>query len=293
MFRKILVPLDGSPFAEQALPWALSLVHRTEATLDLVRVHVLYAMKDTACAWIPYDLEVEEDSRMQDRIYLNATARYVGALTRTPITSAVVEGFAEEAIAQRAEDIGADLIVMTTHGRRGAPRFFLGSVADELIRLGPAPVLLVRAGETAPGLVPEPAVANVIISLDGSALSEHALEPGLDMARALEAKCTLVRVVKPGAAGTSPAETRAQAATYLQQVAGRFKEPGLTLDARVLVAPQPAEAILDEAGKHADSLIALATHGRGGLRRVVMGSVADQVVRGASMPVMVCLPRRV
>ena len=171
-------------------------------------------------------------------------------------------------------------------------RLGLGSVADELIRRAPMPVLLVRPGEKAPGIIPEPVLDNILIPLDGSALAEQVLEPALDLARLMEARCSLLRVVEsrssPAKHAGGPPERQAEA--YLERVAARLREQGLQVRTRVVVARHVAEAILEEAEAQASNLIALATHGRGGLKRLLLGSVADKLIRAAASPVLVYRP---
>jgi nucleotide-binding universal stress UspA family protein len=180
---------------------------------------------------------------------------------------------------------------MATHGRGPLSRFWLGSVADELIRRTPVLVLLVRPGEKVPGMIPEVVLGNILIPLDGSALAEQVLEPALELARLMEARCTLLRVVEscssPADRGSDGPPERAPAETYLNRVAGRLREKGLRIRTRVVVARHAAEAILEEAEAQASNLIALATHGRGGFKRMLLGSVADKVLRGASTLVLV------
>jgi len=120
------------------------------------------------------------------------------------------------------------------------------------------------------------------------------LEPALDLARLMEARCSLLRVVE---SRSSPADRapggppeEAQAEAYLERVAGRVREQGLQVRTRVVVARHASDAILEEAEAQASNLIALATHGRGGFKRLLLGSVADKLVRGASSPVLVYRP---
>jgi nucleotide-binding universal stress UspA family protein len=169
----------------------------------------------------------------------------------------------------------------------------LGSVTDELIRRATMPVLVVRPKEKDPGILPEPVLDNILIPLDGSALAEQVLEPALDLARLMEARCTLLRVVEPPverAGGGRSDEARTEAAAYLKHVAAKVSSQGLQVQTRVAVAHHAADAILAEAEAPACTLIALATHGRGGLKRLLLGSVADQLVRRALSPVLVNRP---
>jgi nucleotide-binding universal stress UspA family protein len=295
MYRSLLVPLDRSSFAEQALPLALSIARRAEARLDLVEVHALYALEDRTAAWLPFEPNRDAECRQQEQVYLDATAKWLTSVAQVPVTAdvfcgsavlpeTVVEGLLERAVAGRA-----DLVVMATHGRGPLGPFGRGSVADGFFRRAPIPVLLVRPGDEARGVIPEPVVDHLLIPLDGSALAERVLGPALDLARLMEARCRLLRVVESRSSpGGSP--EAAQAEAYLERVAGRVRGQGLHVRTQVVVAPHAAEAILQEAEGQAGGLIALATHGRSGLKRLLLGSVADKVVRGSGSPVLVWRP---
>jgi nucleotide-binding universal stress UspA family protein len=294
MFRTIVVPLDDSPFAEQVLPWALSLAQRAGATLDLVRGHLLYALTQPSAAWAPFDPAAEADTKQEERAYLGAVARRLAGAARVSVTTTLVDGLEAEGILRRVREGRADLVVMATHGRGPLGRFFLGSVADVLVRETSVPVLLVRPRGVAPDLLPGPAVANVLVPLDGSRLAEQVLSPAADLARALLAPCTLLRVLEPSGIATESASLAAArtaaALVYLEAVADRLRGQGLPVRARVAVTAHPARAILSEARALEGTVITLATHGRSGVPRLVLGSVADQVIRTAPGPVLVYRP---
>ena len=220
-------------------------------------------------------------------------------LSPVPWTAAVVSGLDSEGILQRVQDGKADLIVMTTHGRGPLGRFFLGGVADELIRQAAVPVLLVRPRDPAPGIVPEPLLEHVLVPLDGSPLAERVLEPALDFVRLWEGRCTLLRVIEaspattagwPNRLGPPEQEQEVAAKAYLEKIAGRLREEGTAVQTRIVVAPHAAPAILEEAQTQRCDFIALATHGWGGLRRMLLGSVTDKVIRGSALPVLAYRP---
>jgi nucleotide-binding universal stress UspA family protein len=289
MFGTILVPLDGSPFAEQALPWALSLARRSHSALTLVRGHVLYALLEPAAAWGPYDPGKDAERRQEEQLYLDGTARWLQAATPVPITTAVVFGTDANSILKHATQSKADLIVMSTHGRGPAGRLFFGSVADQVVRRSMTPVLLIRADESAPHMIPEPVVERVLVPLDGSPLAEQVLATVADLASVLQADCTLMQVVVAGHdSHARGADREAEARSYLDSIARRLGGRGRKVDSRVVVAHNAAEAILTEVRAH--DLITLATHGRGGISRILLGSVADVVVRAAPCPVLVYRP---
>jgi nucleotide-binding universal stress UspA family protein len=298
MYHSLLVPLNRSSFAERALPLALSIARRAGARLDLVEVHALYALEDPHAAWVPFEPERDAERKQQEQLYLDATATWLTSVSLGSVSTGVLPGSAvlsetvADSILERAWAGKADLIVMASHGRGPLHRFGTGSVADELIRRAGMPVLLVRRGETAADIFPEPVLDNILIPLDGSALAEQVLGPALDLARLMEARCTLLRVIEPrssphnGAPGGPPKE----AAVYLERIAARAREQGVPAQVRIVVARHVAEAILEEAAAQASDLIAVATHGRSGFTRLLRGSVADRLVRAAACPVLVYCP---
>jgi nucleotide-binding universal stress UspA family protein len=300
MYLSVLVPLDRSSFAEQALPLANSIARRANARLDLVEVHALYALEDPHAGWAPFEADRDAQRKQQEQLYLDATAKLATCVSAVAATAGVLSGSAvlpetvADSILERARTGKADLIVMATHGRGPLSRFGLGSVADQLIRRAPMPVLLVRPSEKAPRTAPEPVLENILIPLDGSKLAEQVLEPAAELAQLMEARLSLLRVVEfrssSGDRGAAGLPDRSEQERYLERVAARLREQGLQVRTRVVVARHAAEAILEEARVHGADLIALATHGRGGLKRLLLGSVADRLIRGAALPIIVYRP---
>jgi len=289
MYLSLLVPLDRSSLAEQALPLALSIARRAKGHLDLVEVHAMYAAEGATGGWLPFDAERDAECKQQEQLYLDAMAKWVTSVSPVSVTVGVLSGSAvlpetvADGILERARAGKADMIAMTTHGRGPLSRFWLGSVADELIRRATMPVLLLRPSEKVPGLIPEPVLDNILIPLDGSVLAEQALEPALALAQLMEARCTLLRVVESHSSS-------AEAEAYLERVAAKLGQRAVQLRTRVVVARRPVDAILATAEAQGSNLVALATHGRGGLNRLLVGSVADKLIRTAAVPVLVCPP---
>jgi nucleotide-binding universal stress UspA family protein len=299
MFHSILVALDGSAFGEQALPLALELARRAGANLQLVHVHDPGA--DRLLTYYALDPRVKEE----ERAYLEAVVRRLTAQADVPVDPILLSGPVAETLQEYARATGADLVVMTTHGRGPLSRFWLGSVADRLVRSLPLPLLLVRPQEPLAPLEAPASLRRILILLDGSDLAEQILDPALALGNLMQAEYTLLRVIKPvpvyglDLTGYAPGaldqsilkQIQEGAQTYLDGVAERLRARSLKVCTRVTVYPQAAAAILDEARAGDSQLIALTTHGRGGLRRLLLGSVADKVVRQATIPVLVQHPR--
>jgi nucleotide-binding universal stress UspA family protein len=310
MYKSILVPLDGSVFAEHALPLALSISRRASASLTLLHVHSPLAMMyaDGASA---FDETLDRQLMEQQQAYLESTARRLRDSSCLTVHSELLEGETADAIRAAATSKGVDFVVMTTHGRGPLGRFWLGSVADELVRRLPVPLLLLRPGEDPPDYRQEAVLKHVLLPLDGSPLAEQMIEPAVALGSLMEAQYTLLRIIKPvlpqpyklqGASLTELADSvlkqietiqdslHREAQDYLERVAAPLRDRSLQVQTQVAVEQQPGLAILREARAWAIDLIALETHGRRGLSRLVLGSVADKVIRGAACPVLVHRP---
>jgi nucleotide-binding universal stress UspA family protein len=307
MITSIMVPLDGSALSEQALPLASRIASSAHATVHLVQVHAPSYTIETADlrpgAVPTIDTTLDHEIRAGERSYLAAFQRRLSDEHGIKATTALLDGPIVEALRRHAAAISADLVVMTTHGRGAVSRFWLGSVADGLVRQSHAPVLLERP-HAPPAHRPAPSqMQHILIPLDGSALAESIIEPAVTLGAPLGACYTLLHVLDPLLlVGAAPLlytavpdvererERELSAARYLDGVAARLRERGLNVTTRVVLSPSPAPAILEQAHEAGVDLIALATHGRSGLARVMLGSAADKVVRGAEMPVLVYRP---
>lgn len=315
MLRNILVPLDGSRLGEHALPLALTLARRAGAAVRLVHVAVPPVIVDGETMLAE---SVVSQAAEQQRRILEERARELAAATNVQVSAAVLTGIVGVAIQDEAERLSVDLVVMTTHGRGPLSRFWLGSVADDLMRRLPMPVLLVRPGD-AP-IEPAHAVElrRMLIPLDGSPLAEQILPTAAEIATLLQADITLLRVTDPfvdidkatygfptGVSGDTIETMRtrlrglrekehAAARDYLDSVAQRVRAAAretLHVRSEAFAADRPAEAILEIAGAQGMDIIALESRGRGGLSRLLFGSVADKIIRAADGPVLVHCPR--
>ena len=301
--RSILVPLDGSPLAERALPLATALARRSGARVRLALVHRMPPppfMPDAARLYAT----VEGAIRQGEHDYLHAiAARISGALER-PASAVILEGEPADALGKHVRDAGTDLVVMTTHGRGPVQRAWLGCVADRLVRSLDIPVLLVPPPASADEMVvADTTISRILVPLDGSALAEATLEHAVGLARMFDAPIELIQVVPPAVFEPEPPVAfpsgideqltsirKSIAQDYLDDVAERLRERGVAATATAVVGASVAGTLADLA--HADStdLVAIATHGRSGLPRLVLGSVADKLVRSAKTPVLVCRP---
>ena len=288
----IVVPLDGSPFAEHALGYAGAIAGAVGARLRLVLVHELPPPPGTPDAVKLY-ASVEVAVRKSQRAYLRETAHRLRDRWKVQVTALSPDGPVGPALLRYLNEMEPGLVVMSTHGRGSIGRALLGSVADRVVREAKAPVLLVRAPSE--GWTP----SDILVPLDGSGLAEAALGPAVDLARAAGGRLTLVQVVVPVSSVTDPPMSfsgsderltdlrRREAQDYLDGVADRIREQGVTASAAAVVAGSPAGALIDLAGGGHVSLVVMASHGRGGMRRLALGSVADKMVRAASAPVLV------
>lgn len=303
MYQTLLVPLDGSPMGEQALPMAATIARDAGARLYLVHVYNRYRPIYVEGLPVIGD-DVRALHKKHARAYLEKMRERLPAEVQAQTRVALLDGSVPEAIATYAGAVGANLIVMTTHGYGGLARAWLGSVADSLVRDSSIPILLLRPVEDSPAREWAAPLKQILVPLDGSSLSEQILKHAEDLARAMGGRLALLHVVEPVAAGGVPPvvtvsevsgagiEQREQTMKdYLDGLARRLRTRGIEVETRVLVSSQPAAAILEDARRHGVDVIALATHGYSGLRRLLIGSVADKVLRGAETPILMFRPQ--
>ena len=299
MYRVIMVPVDGSAFSREAVFQGLRLARKSGAQLRLVRVASVAAIPggpDTlaleSAAWT-----VERDNL---RAQLYRIAAECKSNSQVDVSATVEEGPIADALRGHALRHGVDLIVMATHARRGMARAFLGSVADQLIRETGIPVLVVRPPSLATELIDGPCYKRIIVPLDGSALAERSLEPAIALARMEHAQLTVLRIVTPdkktlaGKAGPTGASRRQaridDAEQYLAKVRIALAGLDLRIHTAVVVAEDIPRGILGFAQANDEDLIAIATHGRGGIARAIIGSVADRVMSEGLLSMLVVHP---
>jgi nucleotide-binding universal stress UspA family protein len=303
MLPPILVPLDGSTAAEHALPWAISIAQQEGTALHLVRVHVP-PTPIMVGGELAADAVIDSTIRDIEAKYLADLSAQLCGVTTIPVHHALMEGGVADAIQDYARLVNAGLIAMTSHGRGAFARFWLGSAADAIIRHSTVPTLLVRPNdEQAADLTTRPFIHRIIIPLDGSPLAERIIPAAVQLGKAAGAEYALVLVLEaveniealakrkiqvPG--GWFPEATQAKAELYVEQVAHRMRGHSCIVHPKVILHGSAAGAILDYAQTNSHAVIALATHGRSGLKRLMLGSVADKIIRGATVPVLIYRP---
>jgi nucleotide-binding universal stress UspA family protein len=281
----------------------MSVAQQNGAPLHLVRVHVPPAPLMVGSE-LASDVMLDAAIRKIEATYLDETIGRIAKNATIPVHFSLLEGGAADAIDDHAKAIKADLIVITSHGRGAFARFWLGSVADKIIRHAPAPILVVRpVDDQAPSLSERPAIQRIVIPLDGSPLAERIIEPAIKLGKVFGAEYSLVLILEaveniealsemkakiPG--GWMPEATETKAQTFLEKVAHRMRGHSVVVHAKVIPHGSAAAGILDYSKTHGHPVIALATHGRSGLKRMILGSVADKIIRGANMPVLIYRP---
>ncbi len=302
--QHILFPTDFSDPARYAGRYAAALARGTGA-----RVTLLHAML------IPYPpgqlppaewLEVARRLAEEERARVD---REVEAIVDAPdfrglvVRRRVVTGLVELEVLQALRDDPADVVVLGTHGRGIVGRAVLGGITTKVVRLSPRPVLAVRWpgarvrtpwGKVLVGALPRgdaPRFARILVPLDGSAVAEGILTEVPALAKPFKAALTLLRVVERPVypmldVGEVQARAYEEAFRYLAGVKAGLEQAGLSAETEVLIG-DPAHAILEHAAKVEADVIAMSTHGRSGLDRWLLGSVAEKVLSGSEVPVLV------
>jgi nucleotide-binding universal stress UspA family protein len=287
MFRTILVPLDGTRFAESALPIATRLARGGSSSLHLVLAHQLVpALVGMGEFALPLT-NIDEEQRTEEASYLTRTAEELAMAGAGPVEYREADGPAGPAICEEAIRLDADLVVMTTHGRGGARRLWHGSVADYVVRHLTVPVLLTHPDHPKTRSA-DSALRGILVALDLSQDSEAILEPVEKLARITHAPVTLMHVAKEPVLGVWQ---DFEAPRRLDRIADRLRERGVVVSIRVTTGISAASSLRDALRESRFDMMAMTTHGAGGLRRMWMGSVADSVVRSASKPVLILRPR--
>jgi nucleotide-binding universal stress UspA family protein len=293
MYNRILVPLDGSQLAEQALPYVRLLAKGIKCHTELLQV-IEYSPAPAHPRQVTANLTAEAQTYLKKA----ATSLKGSGLT---VSYLVHHGDPASDIVTEAETEPGTLIAMATHGRSGLARWMLGSVTDKVLHAAANPLLVVRAGEPE-GTIAEAKLENIIVPLDESLLAEQVLPHAVYLARTMGLRIILLRVTPdagdyyrymeytPGNFEDFAQFIDGQAMEYLHKVGQRLREQGVPLIEERLMHGHPATAIVDLAREMRHSLVAMTTHGRSGVGRWLLGSVADRVVRHSPGPVLMVRP---
>jgi nucleotide-binding universal stress UspA family protein len=298
VFHKILVPLDGSTLAEQALTLAATVAARAgggSGGIELVLVDTHVHLRESL-----------ENGDVNERVYLAAIAEEASRLLGLNVSGIVLEGNPASVIVRRANEVNADLIVMSTHGRTGLSRALLGSVADAVVRDSGKAVLLHRP---VPGRRWRTAISSgfhrMLVPLDGTDESMTVMAPVLDMCRWMEAKAVLARVVLPVVEMTY-SDAGVPAVGIIDEDATRYAvnkaqdeltQLALDIEAKrrmcvetsVTVSNDIGKSLVEVALRSNVDLVAMTTHSRGS-SRLLVESVVDRLLRDIFLPIMLLHP---
>jgi len=293
--KSILVPLDGSSISEGALPYAEAVARSTSASLRL-----LTALEDEPDELLARLNGADYLARVRaaESDYLDRTAETLRQRV-VSVSTVLAPGNAVDAILQEATKCEDVMIVMATHGRSGVERWLIGSVADKVMRMTDRPILLVLPSEIAQRRE-RIELACLMVPLDGSPLAEAALPIAADLATKANAHVQLVQSL-PALATTMPygyapeigedwEERTKFAQTYLAEVRQRL--PAALEVETIVLRGGTTETLVDYARNREVDLVVMSTHGRGGFRRLVLGSVADRFVR-SGVPTLLVRPNAV
>ncbi len=319
MFQRILVPLDGSSYAEQALPIAAQLAHASGGTIVLLQV--VTAPADFAhLSWESTDqMQQSLDADLAKAAHYLATVAASKELVGSNIITEVAPGDPAMTILPVIRAHQIDLVVICSHGMTGGSRWRMGSVAQKVARHSPVPVLILQ--DSAGGITNLYPMGTrpvrILVALDGSPLAETALQPAVYLSAALSSPMQgalhLMRVLPLAWLNEDSEEVIAvkklaitEANTYLQAVGQRLREGdfapiNLQITSSVAVDPDIAGCLIDMAETGDGSkdvehfagcdVIAMATHGRGGFEHWVMGSITERVFSATRLPLLVVRPR--
>lgn len=317
MFTRILVPLDGSPYAAEALPVAARIARASGAELLLVAVFDTGVLYPAYFGPVPLPQSTIDEQFAAFDTYLHDYANRPD-MQEIAVRTTVLSGPTALTLLSIIEGEHIDLVALNSHGRHGVARWWLGSVAEYLTRASPAPLLILRQPPDADKDASEEAPWQAVIGLDGSAFAEEALAPTIQVAQALGgaqgAQIHLAHIIQPVSesddlgrlltdkvpAHEAHAEWMRQARSELNAVADRLhaQYPLARITQTIVEHGDPAAALIAlaerspsaAAGGPAHTLLGLATHGRTGLARWTVGSVTAHVLEGSRAPLVIVRP---
>lgn len=299
MYRTIMVPTEGTGFDREAIRVALRLATKTDAVIHLVRVMKASSVIGVVPGSDGVAVVSDSFSLTRDRelsaLYL--LAEECRELTTAKIVTALEDGPIPDVLKGYCARVSPDLIVISSHGRHGIARFSLGSVTDSLIRDAHVPVLVVKPERSYLNPRAAERFSQMIIPLDGSTLAEEILVPATRLAKLEQAEVILLQVLTAQDHHIGTSRSRAwweehlpMSHAYLNRIAAKLRLSGLEVLTEIVVGTSVADAITTFAKSRRAGLVAIATHGRSGLRRAVRGSVADELMRNGAMSLLVMHP---
>ena len=304
MYKVIMVPTDGSGFDREAIRVALRIAERSDAKVRLVRVLATGSFFGMAAAAegtaVAVDLVRSERDRALSELY--ALAAECRATSKADISVDLHAGPVNDVLQGYARRNDVDLIVISTHGRSGISRLSLGSVTDSLIRHTTIPVLVVKPSTSYLNPQLSEVFKRIVVPLDGSELAEQILPRVLTLANLEEAEITLLNVLVPQSYSQKEIvdpnlpwwdKDISVAQSYLFRIAGNLRRAGVPVTTDIVISENVAGAIGDFASREKADLIAIATHGRGGLNRMLHGSVADAVMHSTRISMLVFKPDKI
>ncbi len=289
-FTRLLVPLDGSHQAEQALPYVRWLAKGLRCRVELLSVTEPVDSASEAPASESEEDRAETGLHGRVHSYLDGIAADLteGGLD---VTVQIIDSNPVFQIIAIGEQSPGTLIVMPTRGHYSPERWPVDSVTAKVLHGTIAPVLVIPTSSdgTSRG---EAKLSTMIVPLDGSQHTERVVIPAVSLAGVISMSLTLVTVhatseVDASSEGVHPVHTGQGSADYLREAGERLDKEGVTSIERRVLDGDPVDAILRVANEAPDSLVAMATHGHSEVTRLIIGSVTDEVVRRAIGPVMV------
>jgi nucleotide-binding universal stress UspA family protein len=312
MYKRILVPLDGSTNAAQAWPYGQLIAKATGAELEVLWIVESFAEvarsrmnpsgPDISTGGMGAASSFEDLQGIMEQLTAQAQAHldeFVEDARKSglTVTTVIREGDPSDVIVEVADALPDTLVTMGTHGRSGVARWVFGNVADRVIHHTSTSTLVVRSKEgeqRAPDTI-----KRVVVPADGSQISESAIPAAVEIAKALGVGITVLRSLDIGMSYTFPQtdlgdppipgvdKVREEGTAYAVAVADRIRSLGVADVDSHAIDERPADAIVDEVGPAGDKLVVMGSHGRSGPGRWLLGSVADVVVRHSAGPVLV------
>lgn len=299
MFSRVIVPIDHSEASEAAVPLAAHLAELRG--ISLVLVHVI-EMSPEFTAYVRGESEVDALLELEEASQKHLR-RIAEKIEGVEISTIVLRGRPAARIVEYVDGLDGSLVVMSSHGHTGFRRMLLGSTTARVVQACTAPVIVVRAGDEESEIKVPETIQKVVVPLDGSAFAEHALDAVYDLVQRDDVMIRLVRVPEIiaypstmyGAASYEAVDAymmamQTESEEYLRNMTERLQSRRGAVSWEVRDGAT-STAILEAAKEFDADLIAMASHGRTGFRRFLLGSVAEQVLNNADIPVMLVGPR--